>query len=150
MRPSRLTNPENETSRVRSTLAKTLAPEEIRRGDFVTLLDVTYEVPSNFWDADAVTLPRDQPVRIRCMPERGGVPLKVQGVCLPFVLVKEPRGAEHARRAQVPPGQTGQVVCRRRLEGVQKGAIETRTQVVGRVVQAGSVRGSLARMPRLP
>jgi hypothetical protein len=92
MRSSRLTEPEHETSRVPSTLARTLAPEEIRRGDFVTLLSVTYEVPSYFWDADAVTLPRDEPVRIRCMAERSGVPLKVRGVCLPFVLVKEPRG----------------------------------------------------------
>jgi len=92
MRTSRATKRENETSRVRNTLAKTLAPEEIRRGDFVTLLNVTYEVPSYYWDADAMTLPRDEPVRIRFVPESGGVPLKVRNVCLPFVLVKAPNG----------------------------------------------------------
>jgi hypothetical protein len=83
-----------DTNRVASRLARTLAPEDIRPGDFVTLLSVTYEVPSYFWDADATTLPRDEPVRIRCMPETGGVPLRVKSVCLPFVLVKSPRG-EH-------------------------------------------------------
>lgn len=83
---------EKGTRRGDSTLAKALAPEEIQRGDFVTLLSVTYEVPSYFWDADASTLPRDEPVRIRFVPECGGVPLKVQSVCLPFVLVKVPAG----------------------------------------------------------
>jgi hypothetical protein len=92
MRTSRQTQREEKTSRAASTLARTLAPEEIRPGDFVALLNVTYEVPSYFWDADATSLPRDEPVRIRCLPETGGVPLKVRGVCLPFVLVKAPRG----------------------------------------------------------
>jgi hypothetical protein len=73
-------------------LAKALAPEDIRRGDFVSLLNVTYELPSYFWDADATTLPRDEPVRIRFVPECGGVPLRVKSVCLPFVLVKTPQG----------------------------------------------------------
>jgi hypothetical protein len=92
MRSYRPTQREEDTCRGNSTLAKALAPEEIRRGDFVTLLSVTYEVPSYFWDADASTLPRDEPVRIRFVPECGGVPLKVQSVCLPFVLVKVPAG----------------------------------------------------------
>jgi hypothetical protein len=91
MRSSQPTQRKPGTSRGNSTLAKALAPEEIRRGDFVTLLTVTYEVPSYFWNADASTLPRDEPVRIRFVPESGGMPLKVQGVCLPFVLVKGPR-----------------------------------------------------------
>jgi hypothetical protein len=91
MRSSRPTHPDKQRSRAPGTLARTLAPEDIRPGDFVTLLSVTYEVPSYFWDADAVTLPRDEPVRIRFVPEGGGVQLRVKGVCLPFVLVKAPR-----------------------------------------------------------
>lgn len=92
MRSSQPTQLEDETSRVSSTLAKTLAPEEIQRGDFVTQLSVTCELPSFLWDADAATMPRDEPVRIRFVPECGGVPLKVRSVCLPFVLVKLPNG----------------------------------------------------------
>jgi len=92
MRSSRTKPLENDANRVPSTLAKTLAPEEIRPGDFVTLLSVTYEVPSYLWCADTLSLPRDEPVRIRCMPETGGVPLKVKSICLPFVLAKVPSG----------------------------------------------------------
>lgn len=84
--------PTDQPSHADSTLAKALAPEEIRPGDYVTLLDEIAELPSFFWCADAATLPYDEPVRIRFRPQGGGVPLKVQSVCLPFVLVKHPRG----------------------------------------------------------
>lgn len=74
------------------TLAKALAPEEIRTGDYVALLNVVYEVPSFFWCDDAALVPREQPVRIQFTPETGSVPLKVKSVCLPYVLVKHPDG----------------------------------------------------------
>jgi hypothetical protein len=72
-----------------STLAKALAPEEIRRGDFV---EEIVELPSCFWCADSALLPHDEPVRIRFVPSCGGIPLRVARVCLPFVLVKHPCG----------------------------------------------------------
>jgi hypothetical protein len=75
-----------------STLAKALAPEEIRRGDYVTPLEEIAEWPSFFWCVDSTLLPCDKPVRIRFKPSCGGVPLRVMDVCLPFVLVKLPRG----------------------------------------------------------
>lgn len=74
------------------TLAKSLAPEEVRRGQFVAILHVIDELPSFLWDADATLLPYDEPVRIRFVSPGGGVPLKVKSVCLPFVLVKAPTG----------------------------------------------------------
>ncbi len=77
------------------TLAKTLAPEEIRPGDFVTPLFVVAEVPTYFWRMDAWDQPPEEPVRMRFMPSTQGSPLKVRSVCLPFVLVKSPNG-EHA------------------------------------------------------
>jgi hypothetical protein len=75
-----------------ATLAKSLAPEEILPGDYVALLHVACELPSFLWCAEASTLPLQEPVRIRFVPEGGGIPLKVRAVCLPFVLVKVPQG----------------------------------------------------------
>lgn len=79
-----------------STLAKPLAPEEVRPNEFVTLLHEVAEVPSFFWSFDSWRLAPDQPVRIRFTPPTCGVPLKVKSVCLPFVLVKHPTGEERS------------------------------------------------------
>ena len=75
-----------------STLAKPLAPEDVRLGDFVAILHVICELPSFLWGADTVTTPMDVPIRIPFVPPSGGVALKVTSVCLPFVLVKSARG----------------------------------------------------------
>lgn len=77
-----------------TTLAKTLAPEDIRVGDFVTMLHTIAELPSCLWCADATSLAFDEPVRIRFMAMPAGIPLKVQAVCLPFLLVKRPFGGQ--------------------------------------------------------
>ena len=79
-----------------STLAKTLAPEEVRPGEFVTLLREYAEVPSFYWCRDNTLLAPEEPVRIRLIPTTCGEPLKVKAVCLPFVLVKHPSGAERS------------------------------------------------------
>jgi len=47
-----------QPSDTRSTLAKTLAPKEVRRGDCVTLPREIAEVPSFYWCADASLAPR--------------------------------------------------------------------------------------------
>ena len=78
------------------TLAKALAPEEIRPGEFVSMLHEIVELPSFLWTADASVLPVDEPIRIRYVPEGGGIPMKVEAVCLPFVLVKLPVGGQQA------------------------------------------------------
>jgi hypothetical protein len=75
-----------------TSLAKPLAPEEIRCGDFVTALHAVYELPSFLWCADRTTLPAEEPVRIRLVASCGGLPWRVESVCLPFVLVKSPGG----------------------------------------------------------
>ena len=77
--------------RCASKLAKTLAPEEIRAGDYVAQLYQVVECPTWFWDDEFGTA-KDELVRIQYTPEDGGVPLKVKSICLPFVLVKDPRG----------------------------------------------------------
>jgi hypothetical protein len=75
-----------------ATLAKALAPEDIRSGDFVTPLYVIAELPSFWWGPDAWQHPRHEPVRIRLTPPSDGAPFKVRSVCVPFVLVKTATG----------------------------------------------------------
>ena len=95
---------EKQTCGAEATLAKSLAPEEICPGDYVTLLHEVYELPSYLWFDDAAMSSRDELVRIQLVPECGGVPLKVKSVCLPFVLVKHPTGQQQTldvRRAKL-------------------------------------------------
>lgn len=75
-----------------TTLAKALAPEDILVGDYVMVLQTVSELPSCLWAADAVTLSVDEPVRIHYLPSPVGLPLRVDAVCLPFVLVKRAVG----------------------------------------------------------
>lgn len=75
-----------------ATMARRLAPEEIRPGDYVAVLRETNEWPSFFWNCAGVPLPPDKLVRIARMPEQPGTPFKVRSICLPFVLVKQPSG----------------------------------------------------------
>ena len=83
---------ESKRARDQTALAKALAPEEIRRGDFVTLLYVIKEWPTWYWDDDLQS--RQEPVQVRMTPQDEPRPLKVLAVCLPFVLVEPPRGRE--------------------------------------------------------
>jgi len=75
-----------------STLAKSLAPEDVRVGDFVTQLHEIREWPAFFWFCDSTYEQREELLRIRLLPEKSGIPLKVEAVCLPFVLVKPAKG----------------------------------------------------------
>ncbi|MCA9238035.1 MAG: hypothetical protein KDA44_21325 [Planctomycetales bacterium] len=75
-----------------TTLAKPLAPEDVRPGDYVAVLDWTFEVPSYFWEGEE-SWRREDVVRIRFLPHRELlVPLRVDAACLPFVLAKTPSG----------------------------------------------------------
>ena len=77
-----------------SELSKSLAAEDVRRGDFVSILYEIQDVPSFLWSCDAHFLPPDEPVRMKWRTSDCGTPLKVKAVCLPFVFVKKPCG-EH-------------------------------------------------------
>lgn len=72
-------------------LARPIAPEDIRPGAYIAVLKVTIEViPQNCVDAA-----RRGPCalkRFSMLPWDQAGPLKVKGVCLPFVLVKTPSG----------------------------------------------------------
>ena len=75
-------------------LAARVAPEDLRRGDFVAILSVVYEYPSFLWCSDSAMAPREELVHLRYEGVGGGLPLKIKAVCLPFVFVKDPAG-EH-------------------------------------------------------
>ena len=70
---------------------RTLAPEDVRVGDYVAITQLVVELPSFFWDDSATRDPSD-PVRMPWIPGDGGLPRRVVDVCLPFVFVEEPDG----------------------------------------------------------
>lgn len=88
------TKAERSRLNAESALARALAPEEIRAGEFVAVLYVISEWPSFFWDGDSALRPHDELVRICSTPSGESQPLKVRAVCLPFVLAKTPAGVQ--------------------------------------------------------
>ena len=70
------------------TLAQSVAPEDLQIGDFITVLSVVRELPPFLWSNCEFSLPPDELVRLKCVPEGAGLPMKVIAVCLPFVYVR--------------------------------------------------------------
>ncbi|MCP3902870.1 MAG: hypothetical protein GY715_04465 [Planctomycetes bacterium] len=79
------------SSTLDSTLARVLRPEDVRPGIYVAVLYRIIEfLPTSCLEDHRLGVP--QPVRLRWLPWDGGAPLKVKDVCLPFVLVRPPKG----------------------------------------------------------
>jgi hypothetical protein len=76
---------------VDNAVAATVAPEDLRRGDYVAVLSEIVEVPSFFW-TEALACAQAEAVRIRRLPTEDRAPLKVKAICLPFVFVKQHTG----------------------------------------------------------
>lgn len=74
------------------TLAKTLAPEDVRRGMYVAVLDQEYQYPAIVWTCDDQMSDREEVIRVRLRPQDTEAPLRVCDACLPFVFVEPPRG----------------------------------------------------------
>lgn len=86
------------------SVAATVSGEDLHRGDYVALLNETFEFPSYLWDASGVPLPAHEPVRLQFVPNDAGEPLKVIAVCLPFVYARTSTGKVEVvdtRRAQL-------------------------------------------------
>ena len=75
-----------------ATLAKTLAPEDVRPGDYVAVLSEEYEYAAFAWSCDTSLSDEDKIIRVRFRPRETTGPLRVIDACLPFVFVKEPKG----------------------------------------------------------
>ncbi len=96
MAVSRSTNENARCTDQAATLAKSLAPEDVRAGDYVAVLHIVHEFPAIVWCDDTSLIDRNEIVRLPFVPENGGQPLKVISVCLPFVLVKYPGGKQRS------------------------------------------------------
>jgi hypothetical protein len=79
-------------TQLETTVAATVAGEDVSCGDFVALLNTTYELPSYLWDGCDASLRPHELVRLRMIPSEAGTPLKVFAVCLPFLYVKNTSG----------------------------------------------------------
>ncbi len=73
-------------------LAKAVAPEDLSAGQYVSILRVTYEVPSFLWGGCESFGDPTELVRLAMIPDEAVEPLKVKAVCLPFVLVRNASG----------------------------------------------------------
>jgi hypothetical protein len=93
MRNCRKTDADLSAGDTELKMAKVLAPEDMRAGDYVAVLHVVYELPSFLWCGDVSSVRVDEPIRVPFMSRQGGVPLQVRSVCLPFILVKTTSGA---------------------------------------------------------
>lgn len=76
-----------------TTLAASVAGEDITCGDFIAVMNEVVELPSYLWSGCDISLPSDEPVRLRFLPCDAGEPRKVIAVCLPFVYAKKPNGS---------------------------------------------------------
>lgn len=87
-----------------ATAARTIGPEDLQRGDYVSVLNEIVEVPLCCWLDPPANRPPEEPIRIRMMACDAGTPLKVQAVCLPFVFVRHADGRTESldvRRVQL-------------------------------------------------
>jgi hypothetical protein len=75
-----------------TSLAASIAAEDLRAGQDVAVLNETFEFPSFLWDCDSATTSRQDVVRVQCAARNSGTPLRIRAVCLPFVFVTAPNG----------------------------------------------------------
>ena len=72
-------------------LAARVAPEDLRRGDFVAVLSEIVQIPSFLWSA-TLSCAQDELIRLHMLPTEDRVPLKIKSICLPYIFVKQPGG----------------------------------------------------------
>ena len=74
-----------------TSIAAMVAPEDLRRGDFIAVLSEVIELPSFLW-TETIPSARSELVRVRRLPTEDRSPLKVKAICLPFIFVRLPSG----------------------------------------------------------
>jgi len=73
-----------------TTVAATVAGEDLRCGDFIATFSQVWELPSFVWDGGDCSLRPEEMVRLKGIPCDAGQPRKVVGICLPFLYVAKP------------------------------------------------------------
>ncbi len=84
----------NDAPRAQPALAKPLAPEDVSSGQYVSVLREVHEVPSYVWCGNDLFGDPSELIRLAVIPDKEAVPLRVEAVCLPFVLVRTSSGQE--------------------------------------------------------
>ena len=74
----------------KTNLTRRLAPEEIRTGQYVAVLNIISEFLPLYCEFDQMAQLTIH--QLKWLPCEESLPLKVKGVCLPFVMVKSPLG----------------------------------------------------------
>jgi hypothetical protein len=74
-----------------SGIARPLAPEDVRAGDYICVMKVLQEYMP-FWAILEESWKKPELIRLTWMPADSGTPLKVVEVCIPFVLVQQVDG----------------------------------------------------------
>jgi hypothetical protein len=73
-------------------IVRTLAPEDIRKGMYVTVLHWISEFAPPLVSCDDGHWRSVEPIRVRWLPADPFPPMKVKAVCLPHVFVRMPGG----------------------------------------------------------
>lgn len=76
--------------RKKESMSRSIAPEDVRVGMYVAVLHVVSEQTPSCFDFEPFM--KAEVRRFVRLPWSASEPLEVVEVCLPFVLVKEPRG----------------------------------------------------------
>ncbi len=70
--------------------SRVIGPEDVRRGDYVTVTHTMYEYISDL--CPSITEEEVKIVRVTVMSDDAGLANKVVAVCLPFILVEDTTG----------------------------------------------------------
>lgn len=72
-------------------VTRTVAGEDLRVDDYITPFGYEWHFPSFHWNDSGFALSPDEFVRIPGIPCDAGQPLRIVGVCLPFVYAIDPQ-----------------------------------------------------------
>ena len=76
----------SSASAMQPSLAQCVAGEDLQIGDYIAVLNSTFQLISSQWDR--CDRSPEEIIRVKFIPADAGQPRKVVGVCLPFVYVK--------------------------------------------------------------
>lgn len=76
----------SSASAMQSSLAQCVAGEDLQIGDYIAILNATFQLISSLWDR--CDRSPEEIIRVKYIPTDAGQPRKIVGVCLPFVYVK--------------------------------------------------------------
>jgi len=83
---------DERASQAQGAMVRAVAPEDIAPGMYITVMVKRHEWFPDPCISDAATIMMLRPMRWDRVPKDSGAPMRVAGVCLPFVMVQTPEG----------------------------------------------------------